>query len=149
MSSSSAAAGAAVVRTAWALLILRLGVAAIFLPYGLVKLFTFQDRVGYFASLGFPAPALIVAINVTLEIAAGLLLVLGINMRLAAALVIVNTLAILTPVNAEAGALDWWPQVAVRIAPALTLALLGPGRFRVGSRSPEREARGGAGLAPR
>ncbi|MEO8223865.1 MAG: DoxX family protein [Gammaproteobacteria bacterium] len=121
---------------AWALLSLRLGLAAICLPYGLVRLFTFPVRVEYFASLYFPAPALITALNMTLEITAGLLLVLGLRMRLAAALVMFDTLAILTPVNWTASPLDWWPQIAVRVAPAVALALLGPGAFHVG-RSPD------------
>jgi uncharacterized membrane protein YphA (DoxX/SURF4 family) len=120
------------VRTAWALLILRFGLAALFLPYGLVKLFTFATRVDYFASLHFPAAPLIVALNLTLEIAAGVLLVLGVRMRLAAALVVLDTLAILTPVNWNASPLDWWPQIAIRLAPALALALLGPGAFHMG-----------------
>jgi uncharacterized membrane protein YphA (DoxX/SURF4 family) len=119
-------------RAAWALLVLRLGLAAIFLPYGLVKLFTFPERVQYFASQLFPAPALVTALNLTLEIASGLLLVLGWRMRLAAALVFLDTLVILTPLNWSAGPLDWWPQVAVRLAPAAALAMLGPGAFRVG-----------------
>ncbi|MEO8089365.1 MAG: DoxX family protein [Gemmatimonadales bacterium] len=117
---------------AWALLSLRLGLAAIFLPYGLVKLFTFPVRVEYFASLHFPAPALITALNMTLEIAAGVLLVLGLRMRLAAAFVVFDTLAILTPGNWTASPLDWWPQIAIRLAPAVALALLGPGAFHVG-----------------
>lgn len=119
-------------RTAWALLILRLGLAAIFLPYGIVKLFTFPARVEHFASLAFPLPAAVTAINLSMEIVAGLLLVAGVNMRLAAALVLLDTLAILTPVNWGASPLDWWPQIAVRIAPALALALVGPGSFRMG-----------------
>jgi uncharacterized membrane protein YphA (DoxX/SURF4 family) len=120
-------------RAAWALLVLRLGLAAIFLPYGLVKLFTFPERVQYFASQHFPAPTLATALNLSLEIAAGLLLVLGLRMRLAATLVFLDTLVILTPLNWSAGPLDWWPQVAVRLAPAFALAMLGPGAYRVGS----------------
>lgn len=120
-------------RTAWALLVLRLGLAAIFLPYGLVKLFTFAARVQYFASLHVPAPAVVTALNLSLEIAAGVLLVLGLRMRLAAVLVFIDTLAILTPVNSGASPLDWWPQIAVRLAPAIALALLGPGAFHLGS----------------
>ncbi len=120
-------------RSAWALLILRLGLAAIFLPYGIVKAFTFPVRVEFFASQGFPVPAAVVAVNLTLEIVAGLLLIAGVNMRLAAGLVLVNTLGILTPVNWGASPLDWWPQVAVRVAPAIALALLGAGAFRLGA----------------
>ncbi len=120
-------------RAAWALLVLRLGLAAIFLPYGLVKLFTFPVRVQYFASQQFPAPAVATGFNLSLEIAAGLLLVLGLRMPVAATLVFIDTLVILTPLNWSAGPLDWWPQMAVRLAPALALALLGPGAFHLGS----------------
>ncbi len=132
MSVQSAPAVPQAVRTAWALLILRLGLAAVFLPYGIVKVFTFPARVAFFSSQEFPAPVLVTAINLALEIGAGLLLLAGVNMPLAAALVVVDTLAILTPVNWGAGVLDWWPQVAVRVAPAVALALLGPGAFRLG-----------------
>lgn len=121
-------------RVAWALLVLRLGLASLFLPYGVFKLVTFAERVEYFTSLGFPVPPLVTALNLALEIVAGLLLVLGVRIRLAAALVVLDTLVILTPVNWTAGPLDWWPQIAIRIAPAFTLALLGPGPFRVGGR---------------
>jgi len=116
----------------WALLILRLGLAAIFLPYGIVKVFTLPARIEHFASLAFPAPGLVATLNVSLEVVAGLLLVTGANMRLAAMLVILDTVAILTPVNWDASPLDWWPQIAVRVAPAVALALLGPGAFSLG-----------------
>jgi uncharacterized membrane protein YphA (DoxX/SURF4 family) len=111
---------------------LRLGLAAIFLPYGIVKVFTFPARVEHFASLAFPAPGLVAALSLSLEIVAGLLLVTGVNMRLTATLVILDTVAILTPVNWDASPLDWWPQIAVRVAPAVALALLGPGAFSLG-----------------
>ena len=62
----------------------RLLFALLFLPAGLAKLTGFAGTVGYITSAGLPAPQLAAAFALSLEIIAGLALVLGAGTRVAA-----------------------------------------------------------------
>lgn len=55
----------------------RLLIAALFLPSGLSKIAGFAGTVGYVASQGLPAPTLLAAVAVVVEVGFTLLLVLG------------------------------------------------------------------------
>lgn len=55
----------------------RLLIAALFLPSGLSKIAGFAGTVGYVASKGLPAPTLLAAVAVVVEVGFTLLLVLG------------------------------------------------------------------------
>ncbi len=74
-------------------LIGRLLVAALFLPAGLAKLTGFAGTVGYFASLGIPAPTLAVVATIVVEILGGLALLVGYQTRLVAIVMALFTLA--------------------------------------------------------
>jgi putative oxidoreductase len=62
----------------------RLLFALLFLPAGLAKLTGFAGTVGYITSAGLPAPQLAAAFALSLEIIAGLALLLGAGTRVAA-----------------------------------------------------------------
>ena len=73
-------------------LIGRLLVAALFLPAGLAKLTGFAGTVGYFSSLGIPAPSFAVVATVAVEIFGGLALLAGYQTRLVAIVMAIFTL---------------------------------------------------------
>jgi len=70
----------------WGLSLLRIHLGAILLAHGWLKIsvFTVAGTVGYFASLGLPS--IVAYLTIFGEIAGGLVLILGVQTRLAAAL---------------------------------------------------------------
>lgn len=74
-------------------LVARLLFVALFLPAGIAKLTGFDGSVGYFNSLGIPAPALAVSATVAIEILGSLALIVGFKTRAAAVVLAVFTLA--------------------------------------------------------
>ena len=79
------------------LLLARIAMAGEFIPSGWGKLGDLPKLTAYFASLGIPAPALNAAASATTELVGGILLLLGLGTRFAAAaLTVVMTVAILT-----------------------------------------------------
>jgi putative oxidoreductase len=78
-------------------LLARLSMAAEFIPSGSGKLGNLPKLTAYFAQLGIPAPAVNAAATATTELVGGILLLLGLGTRFAAAaLAVVMTVAILT-----------------------------------------------------
>lgn len=79
------------------LLLARLAMAGEFIPSGWGKLGNLPKLTAYFVSLGIPAPGLNAAASATTELVGGILLLLGLGTRFAAAaLTVVMTVAILT-----------------------------------------------------
>jgi putative oxidoreductase len=79
------------------LLIARIAMAGEFIPSGWGKLGNLPKLTAYFATLGIPAPALNAAASATTELVGGILLLIGLGTRFAAAaLTVVMTVAILT-----------------------------------------------------
>ena len=83
---------------AWiSLLIARIAMAGEFIPSGWGKLGNLSKLTAYFATLGIPAPGLNAAASATTELVGGILLLVGLGTRFAAAaLTVVMTVAILT-----------------------------------------------------
>jgi putative oxidoreductase len=71
----------------------RVLLAALFLVSGIQKLFVPDMIQGYIASVGLPAPSLVYAITVVIEIGAGALLLVGFRTRLMAWVLAVFTVA--------------------------------------------------------
>lgn len=74
-------------------LIGRLLVVALFLPAGLAKITGFVGTVGYFASLGIPAPTLALVVTIAVEVLGSLALLVGYQTRLVAIVMAIFTLA--------------------------------------------------------
>ena len=72
----------------WGVSVLRIHFGVILLAHGLLKVFVFTipGTVGYFASLGLPS--IVAYLTIFGELAAGLALILGIQLRLASALTV-------------------------------------------------------------
>ena len=73
-------------------LIARILLAAIFVSAGLSKLGGFEGTVGYIASKGLPAPALIAVLTIAVEVLGGIAVVIGFKARIAGLLLAVFTL---------------------------------------------------------
>ncbi|GAB1718760.1 MAG: LysR family transcriptional regulator [Nitrosospira sp.] len=71
----------------------RLMMAAIFLISGFGKAAAPQMTIGYIASVGWPFPALVLAVAIGVEIIGGLMLALGYRTRIAALVLAVFTVA--------------------------------------------------------
>ena len=74
-------------------LIGRLLVVALFLPAGLAKLTGFAGTVGYFGSLGIPAPTLAVVVTIVVEVLGSIALLVGFQTRIVALVMAIFTLA--------------------------------------------------------
>lgn len=117
----------------FAALLLRIGLGVMYLAHGLTKLlvFTPAGTAHFFESLGFPG--FVGYITILFEIGSGLFLLLGILTRLMAILSTIQMLVI-TDVHFGNGwsftnAGGGWEYPAFMAVAALSLALLGSGRF--------------------
>jgi putative oxidoreductase len=89
----------------WGLAVLRVTVGIVLLVHGYQKLFTFgfHGVAGMFGHMGIPLPAFF-AVGVTLvEFAGGLLLILGVATRVAAAFIAMDMLGAIVFVHAKHG----------------------------------------------
>ena len=73
-------------------LIGRILIALLFVPAGFSKITGFSGAVGYIASKGLPMPQVLAAGTVVVEIAAGLALLIGLQARVAAGVLLIFTL---------------------------------------------------------
>ena len=71
----------------------RILIVALFLPAGLSKLTGFEGTLGYFSSLGIPAPTLALVATIVIEIVGGIALLVGFKTRLVAIIMALFTLA--------------------------------------------------------
>lgn len=123
-------------------LIGRLLIITLFLPAGLGKIAAFEGTLGYFASLGIPAPVFALVVTIVIEVLGSLALLVGFQTR-AVALI----MAVFTLVAAVTGHAFWAaPADAVFIAQLLffknvavmggllILASAGAGSFSMDSR---------------
>ena len=115
-----------------ALLSLRIVVGVTFLLHGLDKLGDVSGTEQFFASLGIPAPGLMAPFVAATETVGGLLLIVGLATRLAAAALAANMLVALATAHdqLEFFVADGGVELEVLLAGAsLALVLAGAGRF--------------------
>ena len=74
-------------------LIGRLLIVALFLPAGLGKIAGFEGTLGYFASLGIPAPVFALLATIVIEVLGSIALIVGFQTRIVAVIMAVFTLA--------------------------------------------------------
>lgn len=123
-------------------LIGRLLIVALFLPAGLGKISGFEGTLGYFASLGIPAPVFALVATIVIEVLGSIALIIGFQTRVVAVI-----MAIFTLVAAATGHAFWAaPADAVFIAQLLffkniavmggllVLASAGAGNFSIDGR---------------
>jgi putative oxidoreductase len=74
-------------------LIGRILIVALFLPAGLSKLTGFEGTLGYFASLGIPAPVFALVATIVIEVLGSIALIVGFQTRIVAVIMAIFTLA--------------------------------------------------------
>lgn len=74
-------------------LIGRVLIVALFLPAGLSKMAGFEGTLGYFASLGIPAPTFALAFTIAIEVVGSIALLVGYRTSLVAIIMALFTLA--------------------------------------------------------
>ncbi|MWN06551.1 DoxX family protein [Gilliamella sp. Pas-s95] len=128
-------------QTDLASLMLRVALGVMFLAHGLTKLlvFTPAGTAQYFESIGFPG--FVGYLTMVFEIGGGLLLLLGILTRIVSSLTVIQmvVIAFIHSVNgwSFSNAGGGWEYPAFMALTALSLALLGSGRFSVLSKNRE------------
>ncbi|SCB91384.1 putative oxidoreductase [Gilliamella bombicola] len=128
-------------QTDLASLMLRVALGVMFLAHGLTKLlvFTPTGTAQYFESIGFPG--FVGYLTMVFEIGGGLLLLLGILTRIVSSLTVIQmvVIAFIHSVNgwSFSNAGGGWEYPAFMALTALSLALLGSGRFSVLSKNRE------------
>lgn len=114
-------------------LLLRLTLGVAFLAHGLMKvfMFTIPGTVAYFESIGYPG--IFAYLVILAEVGGGLLLILGVQVRLVALLLLPTMIGALLEhtgngwvFSAEGGG---WEYPVFWIAALLAQALLGPGAY--------------------
>ncbi len=125
-------------RPLWWTLALRVLLAAVFIPVGLGKFVNHDAYVERFERWGFGAAAGEVALLVgALEVACGLLLLLGVLPRLAALALVANMVgALLTAGRIDGGQDIWLPLVL--IAALSAIVIWGGGRWALTPKVPRR-----------
>ncbi len=109
------------------LLLIRLGLAAVFIAHGLAKFSEMGMTIGFFGTLGLPA---VVAYAVAAgELAAGVAMLLGLFTRWAGALIAVIMLGAMMLVKFKAGFLGGYEFDAMLFFAALGIAFIGPGKY--------------------
>jgi len=73
-------------------LIGRLLIVALFLPAGLSKVAGFEGTLGYFASLGIPAPVFALVVTIVIEVLGSIALIVGFQTRVVAIIMAIFTL---------------------------------------------------------
>jgi putative oxidoreductase len=127
-------------------LIARLAPGAVFVAFGLGKFVDHSAEVDSFETYGLPAAnAFVYAIGM-IEVAGGVLLILGLGTRLAAAVLAGNMIGAITVSGVGEGEL-----ISLTLAPALLIAMLyllwrGPGNRSVDSRLRHRAQLSTSGL---
>jgi putative oxidoreductase len=124
---------------AWAALVGRILLAAIFITSGFNKIGGFEGTAGYIASKGLPLPQVLTAATILVELGGGILLALGWKARWAALAIAVFTLLASflfhnywTYPEAERMAqnINFWKNIAIA-GGMLVVFAFGPGRYAV------------------
>ncbi|MES2586307.1 MAG: DoxX family protein [Pseudomonadota bacterium] len=120
----------------------RLLIVALFLPAGLGKIAGFEGTLGYFASLGIPAPVFALVVTILIEVLGSIALLVGIQTRIVAVIMAIFTLAAAVTGHAYWAApadavfiaqLLFFKNIAV-MGGLLVLASAGAGRFSIDGR---------------
>jgi putative oxidoreductase len=117
-----------------ALLILRVVLAAVMLAHGLPKVTGFAGTVGFFASVGVPAPTLAAAYAAAVEVGGGILILLGVAVDIVGLLFALDMLGAIVFAASKNGFTGGWEFEFTLLCVAVGLALAGPGAYSVGGR---------------
>jgi putative oxidoreductase len=118
-----------------ALLVLRLVLATAMLYHGIAKVTNFGGAVGFMTSLDIPAPTLVAAFALLVEVVGGLLILVGVASDIAGLLFAVDMVGAIVTVHWANGfdfAKGGWEHPFTLLGMALAIALAGPGTLALG-----------------
>lgn len=120
-----------------ALLVLRIALAATLLYHGIPKALDYSATLDGFNAMGIPAPALSLAFATIVEIAGGVLILVGVLTEIVGLLVVIEMLGAIVTVH-WANGFDFtkvgWEHPFTILMVALALVLAGPGAYSAGRR---------------
>jgi putative oxidoreductase len=118
----------------FALLLLRVALAAVMLVHGLPKVTGFSGTAEGFAHMGIPLPTLAAAFAALAEVLGSILILLGIAVDIAGLAIAIDMLGAIVFAKLKNGftGQDNYQFEFILLAVALALALAGPGRYAVG-----------------
>lgn len=113
------------------LLLIRLGLAAVFLNHGVPKLLHFSDVVGFFTNVGLPVPTVTAAVVAAVEVGGGLSMLLGIGTDITGVLLAIDMAGAIGTVLWSKGFGGFELEFSLLLM-ALAVGLAGPGRYALG-----------------
>lgn len=115
------------------LLLIRLALAGVLVPYGYLKWAGGMDRfVGLLMAAGFPAPEVLARLVAALEVGGGLLLLLGLATRVVAGLLAVEMVVAIVRVLWPRGYVGGFAFETTLLLCAVALVAAGGGRWSLG-----------------
>lgn len=111
------------------LLLLRLGIAAVFINHGLSKLMAMEKTIGFFGTLGFPP--FLAWFVCAVELLGALALLLGIFTEIAGVALAIDMLVVLVRVPGRGGFLGGHELELMLGLAALAVAFAGPGKYAI------------------
>ena len=122
----------ALVFGAFAPLLLRVILGAVFIVHGYPKLFkSFSETVGFFESIGIRPAKFWVFVVGAVEFFGGIALVFGFATQLVAALIVVNMLVAIAKVKGKQGFVNGFEFDLMLLIVALSLVLTGSGAYAI------------------
>ncbi len=115
------------------LLLIRLGLAAVFLRHGVPKFLHFGNVVGFFSEIGLLIPAVTAAVVAVVEAGGALSMLLGIGTEISGILLAIDMVGAIRTVQWSKGFGGWEFELMLLLM-ALAVALAGPGRYVLGGR---------------
>lgn len=113
----------------WGMLLIRVALGALFLAHGIQKFTDLSGVEGFFDSLGFPAPAALALLVALVETLGGLAIILGVGLKIAAALIAVVMVVAIVTVKFSQGFFGGYELDMVLLLVSIGLLLAHPGEF--------------------
>ena len=111
----------------YAPLLIRIGLAAVFIVHGLDKLMSIQGTAGFFGKVGIPLPGVMAWVVAIFEFVGGLLVLVGWRTKLGATAIALVMIGAMIFVKFSKGFVGGWEFDLVLFLMAVSLLLSGPG----------------------
>ncbi|MGM0589199.1 MAG: DoxX family protein [Bacteroidota bacterium] len=116
-------------------LVLRIGLAAVFIVHGWGKLTGIEGTAGFFGNVGIPLPSVMAWVVALVEFVGGILLLVGFQTRIAAALIAIVMIVAMITVKFAKGFSGGWEFDFVLFLMAVSLMFSGGGAASIDGES--------------
>jgi uncharacterized membrane protein YphA (DoxX/SURF4 family) len=117
----------------YATLVLRIGLAIVFIAHGWGKVTGIEGTAGFFAKVGIPLSSFFAYVVAAVEFGGGILILLGLFTRIAAALIAIVMVVAIFTVKLSQGFLGGYELDFILLCVAIALMLTGSGPVALGS----------------